>query len=387
MGRRKPNAASRRAAPAPPPPAPTLSARRKFLRLAALVLVSAGAVGWGAWLLLGPKPVTDARAALARRDFRTADALLADRLADRPDDRDARLLAAQTARRFGDFARAREHLNAYAERFRPDAAHELESRLLALQAGNLSDAGSLFLTYAGTPNVPGADLVMEAYLEGHLKALAPQPGARLDPDADDAGAVARLRAAADIWLAARPGAADRAQGRVWQGRVAEYDRDHALAVAKFREALELDPGSFDGRFYLALALGPDAPAESVHHLEVLRARDPGDRRVRFFLATAYRALGRTADARGLLDEALKDDPNDVNALVERARMDLDAGNPADAQPLLLRALSRAPNAPEVNLAMSRCQLLAGRPAEAERYRKRFEELDAARARPRPTARP
>jgi tetratricopeptide (TPR) repeat protein len=387
MGRRKPKVVSRRAVPppaVPPPPAP-LSPRRRFLRLAALVLLFAGAVGWGAWALLGPKPLTDARAALARRDFRTADDILAARLADEPDDRAARLLAAQTARRAGDFGRAREHLDAYADRFRPDDAHAHESQLLALHAGNLAGSGPLFLKYTGRAGVPGADLVMEAYLEGHLRTLAP-PGGPLDPDAD-AGLVTRLRAAADVWLAARPGTADQAQGRVWHGRIAEYARDRALAVAKFREALELDPGSYDARLHLALALGPHAPAEGVHHLEQLRAADPGDRRVRFFLATAYRASNRPADARRLLDEALKDDPDDVGALMERAGLDLDAGRPGDAQPLLLRALGRAPTAPEVNLALSRCQQLAGRPAEAEKYRKRFEELDAARTRPRPAARP
>ena len=105
---KKPNVPSTsppRAAPTTPAAGAAPRSSKFWLVLVLLVLV-VGAVGWGAWSLWRSDPLREVHAALDRRDFRAADELLAKRLVEDPDDRGARLLAARSARRAGDFGRA-----------------------------------------------------------------------------------------------------------------------------------------------------------------------------------------------------------------------------------------------------------------------------------------
>jgi tetratricopeptide (TPR) repeat protein len=343
--------------------------------------------GWGAWSALKPDPLKEARAASDRRDFGAANELLAKYLAENPDDRDARLLAARTARRGDDFGRASEHLAEYARRHQKDEAHALESALLRAQQGNRAEAERLFAEYSARPDAPDAPFVMEAYLKSVLATLPDEPDSIIDPDPGAPEVGARLRAAADLWLGARPGRADQVEGLVWKGRVLRYGREHAKSVAAFREALARDPDHFAARYHLAIALGQEAPEEVVRHLEVLHARRPGDVRLTFALATAHRSVGHGAEARKLLDGMLAADSKNLSALVELGALDLDEGRVADAEPLLRRAHELAPNIPETNLALSRCMQLAGKPDEAAKYRKRFDEIEAERARRLPPPKP
>ena len=228
---------------------------------------------------------------------------------------------------------------------------------------------------------------MEAYLEGKLKALAPRADVQPDATAVEAAGVANLSRAVELWLQRRPGRADQVQGRIWRARVLIFAGDSPAGVAALREALGLMPDHFDARFQLALALAQQNPDEARHHLEILRDRYPENHYVRFGLATTYRMLGRSNESRQLL-ETLLTGPSELSALVELAALDLDEGKVADARRRLQTALDRAPNSPEVNLAMRRCEQLTGHPAEAEKYRKRFEEIEAARkksAAPQPPA--
>ncbi len=342
-------------------------------------MVLLGVAGWGGWFLWIRDPLREVRAALDRRDFTAANELLAKHLAKYPDDARTLLLAARAARRGGDFTRASDHLQRYREKKGADEAFELESSLLRAQGGNLAEADRLFTTYSARPELPETPWVMEAYLEGKLKVFAPRTDA-VSAASAEAVVVANLRQAVELWLLSRPGRADQVQGRVWQARVLIFAGDYAEGQTALREALELDPNHFDARFYLALALAAQSPDESRRHLEVLRSRYPENDYVRFGLAGAYRLLGRLKESRELL-EGLVAGRTEVSALIELGQLDMDEGKVADADRRLQKALELAPNSPDANIAMSRCQLLAGRPADAERYRKRFEELDAARKLP------
>lgn len=383
MRLKNPNARS-----SPPPPVPAGAAvrsGRRRLWIALVVLVPLlGAAGWGAWAVWGPDPLREVHAALDRRDFHAADELLAKRLAERPDDHDARLLAARSARRAGDSARAFDHLRAYKEKAGADAAYELESRLLRAQSGDAAELNRLFAEYAARPDAP---LVMEAYLEGQLRAVASRGTGRSDADTEEAAlaaveaSMADLLRAVDLWLAARPGRADQVQGRLWRARALLAANTHAEGVAALREAVALDPDHLEARFQLALGTSLTAPDQSRGHLEALLARYPDKPFIRLGLANTYRMLGRAPDARRLY-EGLLAGPHRTDALVELGLLDLDEGNVGDAEPRLRKALELAPNAPETNIAMSRCQQLAGRPDEAAKYRKRFDEIEAERKKPR-----
>jgi tetratricopeptide (TPR) repeat protein len=356
--------------------------RRYRLSLVVLLLVG-GAAAWGAWSLWRPDPLREVHAALDRRDFRAADELLAKHLERHPDDRAARMLAARSARRGGDLARAFDLLRDYKQKYRADEAHELELALIHAQGGDTGEAERLFAEYSGRPESPDTPFVMEVYLDCLLKALAPGEVSHFLPLTDDPAVLPRLRKAAELWLAMRPSPADQVQGLIWQGRVLRYAHDHADGVARFREALARDPESFDARLHLALALIQDAPTEAMEHFEILSRRRPNDQRLRYYLATGYRSFGRGAESRRLLNEILAADPRDVSALVELGLLDLDEGKVDDAEPRLRKALELSPNIAETNFAMCRCQQLAGRPQEAARYRKKFDEIEARRTQAAP----
>jgi tetratricopeptide (TPR) repeat protein len=60
--------------------------------------------------------------------------------------------------------------------------------------------------------------------------------------------------------------------------------------------------------------------EAVREFERLNTADPDDRRARTRLVAAYRALNRTADAERLLVAALKKNPTDLDALLQRSEL-------------------------------------------------------------------
>ncbi|MDY3562055.1 tetratricopeptide repeat protein [Gemmata sp. JC673] len=361
-----------------PPAVPAAPASRKRWAARVAVALAFGAAAWGAWAALAPDPLRDARAALDRRDFRTASDILIKRLTGRPDDPDARLLAARAARREGDFAVAREHLRKFEQAHPPTAAYEFESDLLAAYTGSAAHADKLFAASTAAPDGPDAPWALEAFIEGTLKSRVPYSGAQFDPERDDPALVTKLHTAAEQWLARRAGRPDQVQGLTWQGRIYGYAGELDKSLAKYRAALALDPDHFEARYHLAVALVQSAPDECLKHFDVLIQQKPGNRFLRFLVATTRRRFGQFEGARRTLDAMLATDPNDIAALVELAQLDLDEHRPAAAEPLLQRALRVGPNVPEAHLAMSRCLQLSGRPDEAQRARKRFEDLEAER---------
>ncbi len=360
-----------KSAPAPSParpPAVVQARRRVFFALALLAVAVLLWVGWAVWQGDG---LDGARSALDRRDFESAYQLVSTRLAERPDDAAAQLLAARASRRGGDLPRATNHLRRYRDTRGPDAAYEFESALVRVKSGDAAEAERLFAAHVERPNDAETPFVLEAYIEGRLTALA-RDGA--PPPADQA---AKLRRATDLWLKRRTGLEDQVQGRLWLARMCEAVNDPAGRVAALREAVALDPDHFGARYQLSQQLAQERPDETREHLEHLRIKYPDDTRIRYGLAATYRVLGRYADARPLL-EGLLGGPVHLSASVELASLDLDEGKGPAAERRLREVLAVVPNAPEANLAMSRCQRLAGRPDEADKFRTKYEELEAAR---------
>lgn len=347
------------------------SANRRVVR--ALALLTVAVLAWVGWSLWRGDGLAAARAALDRRDFGTAYELIAGRLAALPDDDAAQLLAAQAARRGGNPARAAEHLRKYRALRGDDATHAAAARLLRVQNGDLAEAETLFTDAIDRSDAESA-LALEAYLEGKLKALARSGDPREAVEAQ----AGNLRRAIVRWRALRPGREDQVQGLLWLAILSERVKDHTAGVAALREILTLDPDHFGARFLLAKVLAQEKPEETREHLEYLRGKYPDNLSVRYGLAASYRVTGRTADARALFEQLLGG-PHDLSASVELASMDLDAGKVADAERRLRVVVERAPNSPEVHLELSRCHRLAGRLDEAEKSRKKYEELDAARA--------
>lgn len=112
-----------------------------------------------------------------------------------------------------------------------------------------------------------------------------------------------------------------------------------------------------GDFAAARRAGGDRPAE------------------RLALATAARHLLELDAAARLLDEVLAEDPDDGEALLERALVEAYAGRPEPAERLLRRAAAaRADLAESITLHHAWLDLRRGRPGRA---RRRFEEVEAS----------
>jgi predicted Zn-dependent protease len=355
-------------------------------RTIALILVLLLVVGLAGHRLLRHFQVRHhhraAESAVERRDFRQASLHLNKCLEAWPDDLAVRLLAAQTARRQGDYDQALQHLRVYEQNNGSQDTLKLEHQLIRMQRGDLEE-GAILASWLDHPEAPETPSVLEALIEGSLTVLAPASaqGATFGFDTDKgAPYLARARKAVALWLRLRPGQADQVQGLVWRGRLHHVGNDHPKALADLRQALASSPDHFGARLYLAIAVVQEVPGEAASHLEMLRQREPKHKHVRFVLANARRLLGELEEARELFDELLADYPDEVTFVLERGLVDLDAGRPKAAERWLRRALALAPNEPEVNLALSRCLRGLAQPEEASRYQARFQELEAARKR-------
>jgi tetratricopeptide (TPR) repeat protein len=356
-----------------------LRGRSLVFVLGAVLALLAAAGYWIGWQCWGTYHYRAARAALEDREFRQAADELDATLKAWPVDPAVRLLAAQAARRQGDFDRASRHLRLLANAPEVADAVDWEYRLRRVQNGEL-EAPQRLLRQAGEhADEPLSPLILEALIEGCLKVLVASGNmgfARTDIAALPELAVAR--AATEKWLAQGTGHADQVQGLVWRGRLHDFANEHAEAVADLRRAVELAPNAFEPRWHLAMSIGQEAPDETANHLAVLLERDPGNRKLRLMLALGRRGSGRLEDARRMLDELLAANPEDFAVLVERGKLALDAGEPQDAEQWLRRAEAIAPDAPELNLALAHALQLLGRASDAERYQQRFTQLEAAR---------
>ena len=100
------------------------------------------------------------------------------------------------------------------------------------------------------------------------------------------------------------------------------------AARRFRDAIKSDPTNRPARMNLGtLALEDDRPREAVEHLEAALEgdEDGSEAFVRYALGHAYHGIGRTADARQSLEEALNvAERNGPVDLVDQIRADLES---------------------------------------------------------------
>ena len=319
--------------------------------------------------------------AIARRNFVEAGDHLEKCLAIRSDDPGLHLLAARTARRRGDVPTTLRELKAFTQNQGSATELRAEQRLLDIQQGIDRDSSDVLLEQClSDSRDPETYLALEVAIANSVSRFegASHAGMTLVEGPAETMRVKSERAIA-LWSQLRAGRADRAQGFVWRGRI-RFLVDPAAGVQDFRSALELDPEHFEARFQLAAALEDYNPREAVQHLEILRARQPRNKRVRLLLAHYRRSLGQFAEAEQILDEVLAVSPDDAAALLERGKTALDAGRFEDAALFLRRALVAAPNEPFVHLALSRALHLSGKEGEAQRHQQRYNEIESERLR-------
>ena len=142
--------------------------------------------------------------------------------------------------------------------------------------------------------------------------------------------------------------------------------DFARAEELFRKALDLSPRFYFARSGLArLFLETGRAKEAAAEAEKAAADNPGDAAAFALLARACRANSDAAGERKALDDGLKLDPESVELLLGKARLEIGERNPAEAERLCRRAVKAAPEnaAARADLAMALVAVGSGPLAE------------------------
>ncbi len=345
-------------------PSAAPAARLRRLPRAALALLLVGLIlgGAGLWHSLRTRrewrQIEDA---LQRRELEAAAALLERRLERRPADAAAWLLAARTARRLGRYGEAERYLNRCQQVGGVTDATRLEWDLFRVQQGDLADIHTR-LRKTVHPDDPDAPLVLEALARGYL-------------------ACGRLRdvlEACDLWLSLQP---DHARPWLWRGGVFEQLENFHQALADYGNALEVAPDDREVRLALAgLLVRARRPGPAVEHYQHVLARWPDDEEALLGLAGCRIEQGRSGDALPHLERVLKADPAPARALVLRGKAALELRDPAQAEGWLTRAVRQAPDDAEALHLLLLSLRGQGKYTEADGLAPRLEALRADIAR-------
>lgn len=327
-----------------------------WFRLALGLIVVVLGIAPIAWYFRPDPRLAEAKRALLRHDYAAAHTLYQSCLEQRPDDAALLLLAAQTARRAGRYERATKHLNAYRRLKGENPSLTLEWSLLRLQRGD--DQVESYLRDRAASSDTDALLVWEVLAQYYL----------------DAYRLIDARDCLDRYLEIRP---DDVKALMGRGFIWDRLQHYADAVRDYRRAVELEPDNDRARFRLAENLqitGP--PQEAAAQYAWLREHYPEDAKARLGLAQAWRSMGRMDDARDLLDELLREQPQNIGALTERGRLALEEDRASQGAEWLRRAVALAPHDREALFHLWNCLKRCGPEDEMRQCRSRFERADA-----------
>jgi len=110
--------------------------------------------------------------------------------------------------------------------------------------------------------------------------------------------------------------------------------------------------------------------EAIREFERLARQDPNDRMARTRLVAAYQASNRLAEAEKLLADALKKNPNDLDALLQRGELLIGVEKYPEAEADLNKVLHLKPDSPEVHYALAKLYQATGK---AQMQRQEFNE--------------
>ncbi len=323
-----------------------------------LLLLVTGLVVAGGWLWHVHQVRQEwrqAEAALARYDLASAAAPLDRYLVHRPNDTAGWLLAARTARRLGRYPEAEQFLKRCQQLGGVTEATRLEWDLLRVQRGDLADVHTR-LRKTIAPDHPDALLVLEALARGYRKCD-------------------RLRdvvEACDLWISRQP---DHPWPWLWRGEVFERLDNYHEALADYRRAVENAPEDREARLALgALLVRARLPDAAVEHFQHLLDRSPDDHEALLGLAACRIELGESEDAVPLLEKVLANEPASTRGLFLRGKAALELGDARDAQRWLAQAVRQAPDDSEALHQLILALRTQGKDAEADQFASRLEAL-------------
>jgi tetratricopeptide (TPR) repeat protein len=203
-----------------------------------------------------------------------------------------------------------------------------------------------------------APLILEALAEGYMRTSRSLDALRC----------------LEVWLDQQP---ENTQALYLRGNLFRQTDAPQKASADYRRVIELDPERHDARWNLVLVLLPIGRyQEAADHLRILRQRRPDDLEVLVRLAICNHRMGKSREARPLLDTVLARRPDHGLALLTRAQMALTDGDLLECEKWLRLALRARPKDYKTNWFLAECLQKQERKEEAEAQRARAEKIRA-----------
>jgi tetratricopeptide (TPR) repeat protein len=316
--------------------------KKRYLRLALLLLLSALALGGHLW---AANHYRAAREALARGDYAQAQQHLARCARVWPWGAEPRLLQARAARLAREFDRAESYLRECEELGGSPERIALERDLRRVQQEDLPSAEKQLVgrVLRGDPDTI---LILEVLTPAFL-------------------ANYRLLDAAECvnrWLEREP---DRLQVWVYRAHVFDLLKNPDEVLASYRRIIQLAPDDLEARLRLAGLLTDVAPQEAVDCFNYVRDRQGVSPALLTGLARSRLNLGQADEARQLLDVVLAEQPDNWIALSERARLAQQTESAEAAEKWFRRAAAIRPYEMNVLHGLHNCLVQAGKKREAE----------------------
>jgi Flp pilus assembly protein TadD len=331
---------------------------RRWLLLAALLLIPAGYLSWhGVCWLRFRRDRAEAEIALAQCDFARARGLLAECLRLWPHDPATRLLAARAARRDGDVDAAEKQLDAYRLATRGGGAEKtLEWAMIQAQRGRVREVVDYLISCLDAHH-PASEQILEALALGSVQVY------QLD----------RAR----FWLEElQEKAPQNPIGRLLRAQTMESLGKDTQALEVYRSLVADFPRYTKARSSLAaLLLRMQDYEEAAGQYEELHRQEPGQAQPLLCLVRCWDRLGRSEDARPLIRQLQERHADNSEALLVCGQFALAEQRPAEAERLLRRAVELAPNDHEVHYQLGVCLQQLDRPEEARRHVERAKQIE------------
>jgi tetratricopeptide (TPR) repeat protein len=302
----------------------------------------------------------NARRAVEHRDFADALSQFKTALGDTGGNSEALLLAARTARRASQFSEADRYLRRYRDASGSDPEiFAIERLLMGIQRGEVGQfSGGLRFceSHEGHPEVP---YVLEAMAMGYRKL----------------GNIVGTIIACERWLAIKQNAHDTAMAQTLLGHcqltIGNVDEARSLA----RTAVELAPNLLEAQLLMAELLTGSEPESALKIWNSVLARQPNHIKARLGLVRCYRNLGDPKSAFQMLDELFRVQPNLPEALLERAKLHLDARRYPEAIQDAQTVLAHDTQSRTAMTILAQAFQSTGRATEAQEIRNQVKSIE------------